>query len=791
MNSRNWRLWYRAAAVAFMLVVGVAPSSAQSESGIRGQVLAAADGSTVAGAVVVLQSARSEESIETRTDGAGWFAFQGLRPGRYVLLVSHEGFSPRELPLALEPREIRSISLGLDVRGLDVQVTVSAPEVVASTHSPSSTLLTADRLDSVPSTLRLNLSDAIAAAAPGMIRGHDDLVHVRGHEVALNALIEGVSFWENPHVAFSGGLSPDVIETANVMTGGFPAEYGNRFGGVVDIVTKSGFSMQHDGSVTLSAGGAGRRTVASDFGGHRDRVGYYLFGTFFTSGRFLSPPDPRAIHDRARGGHLFAQFDGSLGSAGSLRTALMVDGTNFQVPKTSLDEELRPSANAAQRTRQQSAIVRWTKAWSSDLSLAASFYQRWSGVTLDPAAGPLTARAAFDRKLLTVGGKIDMTRFVGRHAIKAGFDGVRLRPHEDLAYHYGGYRDLTRLLGLPHIDVIGDEIVFSGRDSGGQLSAYVQDGLSLGDRLTANVGVRLDRYGLVVDAARLSPRVNLAYRLDAGTVVYASYNHFFVPPPIEGVLSSSAGLTARIHEIDVALPRLEPAVEDQFELGAAASVGPAQLGITGYYRATDNPVHTTVWPDSRIYSYASFDRARASGLEMKADLSGLARYGVTGFLNYALGRVDYYNPVAGGFLIEAEHLTSTDRFLAPMDQTHTVTGGVTYRHTVSGVWLGTSLEYGSGTPVGHGGSRTHEPDEGDADHGGSGGEGGRVAGHVIVSLLAGVDVLRDARGRPRFALRLDVENVTNNVYRIAQENEFSPGQFAIPRLLSLTAKIRF
>ena len=84
------------------------------------------------------------------------------------------------------------------------------------------------------------LSDAIVTLAPGMIRGHDDFVHIRGHEVALNPLINGVSFWENTHSVFSAGLSPDVIETANVMTGGFPAEYGNRFGGVIDIVTRSG-----------------------------------------------------------------------------------------------------------------------------------------------------------------------------------------------------------------------------------------------------------------------------------------------------------------------------------------------------------------------------------------------------------------------------------------------------------------------------------------------------------------------------------------------------------------------
>ena len=193
-----------------------------------------------------------------------------------------------------------------------------------------------------------------------MIRGHDDFVHIRGHEVALNPLINGVSFWENTHSVFSAGLSPDVIETANVMTGGFPAEYGNRFGGVIDIVTRSGLRMENRGAVTFSAGGAGRRRAAGELGGRRGSFGYFLFGTLFESDRFLSPPDREAIHDQARGAHLVYPVRGQLGRSGLIRAVVMGDGTDFEIPRTALDALLRPLANARQDTRQQTAIVGWT-----------------------------------------------------------------------------------------------------------------------------------------------------------------------------------------------------------------------------------------------------------------------------------------------------------------------------------------------------------------------------------------------------------------------------------------------
>ena len=208
------------------------------------------------------------------------------------------------------------------------------------------------------------MSDVLLNAAPGMIRADNDFVHVRGHEIGLSLLINGVAFWENPLPAYSGGVSPDIVDTANVMTGGFSAEYGNRFGGVVDIVTKSGFNTAYRGSMTGSVGEAGRRSMAGDFGGRRRRIGYFMFASVIESDRFQSPPDPTAIHDRGRSAHGFLQIDGNLGRAGFLRTSVMGDGANFETPKTPLDDEVRPHANGGQRIRQQTAIVGWTRAAS-------------------------------------------------------------------------------------------------------------------------------------------------------------------------------------------------------------------------------------------------------------------------------------------------------------------------------------------------------------------------------------------------------------------------------------------
>jgi hypothetical protein len=374
--------------------------------------------------------------------------------------------------------------------------------------------------------------------------------------------------------------------------------------------------------------------------------------------------------------------------------------------------------------------------------------------------------------------------------LKTGIDLVRLSPEEELAYGYGGYRELTHLLGLPHIHLHGNRIDFADERSGGQASAYVQDVRTLG-RATLDLGIRFDYYTLVVSAAHLSPRVNVALRAVGETVIHASYNRFFVPPPIEGVLSSSAGLTSAINEIGVALPAIEPSVEDQVELGASSPIGPLRVSATGYFRHTDNPVHTTVWPDARLYSYASFDRERAYGFEARVGAPGLARFGVSGEVNYALGRVRFYNPVTGGFITEADHIGSTGGFRAPMDQLHTLTGSLTYRPGGRGLWVGARLEHGSGTPVGHGGDHEHGEGEADHAHGASEGALDQLPSHTVGHLSFGVDLLRGVDRRARLTLRVDVENVTDSMYVVARDSQFSPAQYSIPRLLSATARVRF
>ena len=120
---------------------------------------------------------------------------------------------------------------------------------------------------------------------------------------------------------------------------------------------------------------------------------------------------------------------------------------------------------------------------------------------------------------------------------------------------------------------------------------------------------------------------------------------------------------------------------------------------------------------------------------------------MTGYLNYALGRVYFHNPVTGGFVTEAAHLTETNRFLAPMDQTHTLTGGVTYRHAGTGLWLGERDRVRERHADGPWRSRLTSMPRATPPHAHVQSSGGapRVPGHFTAGVSFGVNLMRDAQ----------------------------------------------
>ena len=108
-----------------------------------------------------------------------------------------------------------------------------------------------------------------------------------------------------------------------------------------------------------------------------------------------------------------------------------------------------------------------------------------------------------------------------------------------------------------------------------------------------------------------------------------------------------------------------------------------------------------------------------------------------------------------------------------MDQTHTLTSGLTYHNSRTRLWGALAFEYGSGTPGGHGGG-DHEHDGGEAhEHAtGPGLCGTRCPSHFTQDVSIGWN----ATANGRLSLQFNVENLSNKVHLLSKESTMVQGQ---------------
>src|SRR6185369_12457860 len=300
-----------AKALTLVTLVALTAQTSMAQQRVTGTVIDRNSGRPVSASKVTLEGDLLQTERTTTTDAKGLFSLSVLSPGSYTLTVSADRFYAERLTFSLAPRATQQVRIELaPVAAVAEEVTVRAePKVVNDTESATTTTITFMQISSLPTGRKIHLTDIITPFVGSAVGSHDNLVHLRGNELSLNNFINGVSFFDNPHQLFTPGLSPDIIQSVNIITGGFPAEFGNRFGGILDIVTRTGFDANNHGSVTIGAGDYVRDNASMDFGGHSERLGYFLYAQAFQSDRFLNTPEPQRFHDRGRGSRSFAQLD--------------------------------------------------------------------------------------------------------------------------------------------------------------------------------------------------------------------------------------------------------------------------------------------------------------------------------------------------------------------------------------------------------------------------------------------------------------------------------------------------
>lgn len=236
--------------IAFQLGHAI-PAYAQAASAVIAGTISDTQGGVLPGVTITVTNAESGTVRTAVSEADGKYRVAGLAPGRYNLNAELPGFQTvevKDLTLVIGQEYTRDFQLGLSTLQESVTVTGEAP-IVEATKTEVSTVVTAEQIAMLPVQDRtaLSLSLLLPGTAVDVTRPKRNATNV-GAGVTTSGttyLVDGLS----NAVAKSGEQRHDIPESAirefSVHTTQVPAQYGQRAGGVVQIVTKSGTNDFH------------------------------------------------------------------------------------------------------------------------------------------------------------------------------------------------------------------------------------------------------------------------------------------------------------------------------------------------------------------------------------------------------------------------------------------------------------------------------------------------------------------------------------------------------------------
>jgi hypothetical protein len=800
-NTSKRVKWLMALALTAALAAATAATAAaQVTSAVRGVVLDE-QGAAVPGATVVLRQPASGLERVTASDGQGRFAIPNLTLGRHDVTVELSGFQPSTQRVELTSGVPLDITVSLFLAPVTDVVTVRPMAAVIDTTSAGTRhAVSITRIERLPVAVSSRGIEAVLVAFPGFSQNANGAIHPRGAHNQMTFVVDGLAISDQLTGAFANSLDVAVVQTAELLTGNIPAEFGSKVSGVAVLNSRSGLGTGRasTGSISASAGGFDTQMGALQWGGEAGRIGYFGSVTTMRTDRFLDQVSLDNLHNSGRFARGFGRADVRISDRDSLRLHAMGGGSAFEL--ANLRSQQAAGQDQRQRLQDMSVWTTWQRTLDARSTIEATGGYRTTSAQLRPSAGDTPVTAAQDRRLSTISLSTRYTRTLGAHTLRAGADLQRFPVDERFSmaitapgFNVPGAPGFNE--GLLPYDVTrgGAPFMFDEARTGAQLSGFVQTTLRLRD-LTVNAGVRHDEYRFLVNGRQLQPRVGLSYRLPGREIVLrASYNRNYQTPPNENLLLSNSEAASQLAPASVrdalggAYQPIRPERQDVYEVGAQVSIaGLLTLDGALYRKNSRDQQDNNNFFDTGIIFPTTLAKIRVTGAEARVSLQ--PRGGVSASLSATTGRAISSPPFTGGLFLgqDAVDLLSSGPFPIDHDQRLGLHGTLTY--DPSGPWwVGSTVRYDSGLV-----SNPSDPAEVAADpdfadllpYVNLAAATPRVKPRTIVDLAGGID-LTNSRGRKTWGLQVQVTNLTNRTALFNFQSVFVGTRLVQPRTASV------
>ncbi|MGQ9456549.1 MAG: TonB-dependent receptor [Armatimonadota bacterium] len=587
---------------------------------VAGVVRSAKDGGPLQGVNIVLEGT----NLSTVTDSQGRFTITNVPPGDYAVraeLVGYATTTTDDIQVTMDQRAQVEILMEEEItREQEVVITRPRPMIQRDTVNTLN-LVTAQqepltRLD--PTTIRT--STGVLSAMPGVITepNGSGQIHVRGGRADQTGwYLEGIPITDPNTGMFGTNLFTTGVSKFQAYTGGFSAEYGNAISGVLNEVKKTGVDIAGL-KMNLDGGDYSYRDGQIEFGaGTQDSFNYYVAAAaqrtdldgpvlkqqqyYDTVAKLVWPAKDNTVTLLAMSGSLLGKTD-----------------TYHDTGDNGL-----PTPRELDYMRQEYVIgaVTWSRNFGPQSFVTVRPYYMKTDIEQNLVGMyGVYAKIGSER----TGLQLNYTGQLNpKHLFKTG---ASILASDNYYYIYPGF---------PFYRADVDTM---------QTDFYVQDQISLTEKLTVDLGLRYERitYDLqgrtyvagagysgdpVPDATEgiVTPRFGLAYSTDERTAWKLGWGKYakFVPassvqkvyfdPDME--IFGAGGPT--LEQVMPGLGSTDPQVGTNFEISFERQLGDSMaLRVTPFRADYRNLGDTHLDPNTGVSTYANLGRGRSTGLEV-------------------------------------------------------------------------------------------------------------------------------------------------------------------------------
>ncbi|PWT83964.1 MAG: TonB-dependent receptor [Blastocatellia bacterium] len=764
---------------AFILILSLAQFG-QSNTGELRVTVTDLDGLPLESSVELISDANGfRQSLQT--DQRGIVIAKRLPFGTYRVAVTRDGFGPFAGLIDVRSALPTEYHVTLSIAPVQTEITVRADDTLLDVHrSTTVQRLGGETLQRRTSSLPGRSLPDLVNSQPGWLLEANGVLHPRGSEYQTQYVVDGLPLTDNRSPAFAPEIDADDVRTIGVLTGGYPAEYGRKLGGVIEVVTGGEARRGLHGSVAASIGSFNTKGA--------NAIGEYAWPRTTLSAtagltdteRYLDPPVEQNYTNRGTISHYGVRFEHDATDADRLGAIVRHGQANFLVPNEQIQQEAGQRQD--RRSDETAGQFSYQRVFSAHVLADVRGMARTVSAGLWSNAAAIPIAAEQDRGFRELYVKGSLAAHFRAHELKFGADLDAGNIRERFGYQI---TDPSRF--DPDVAPI---FAFTDRQPDREHALFVQDQIGLG-RVTVNAGVRWDRYRLVVDEAAVSPRLGVAWSWPAADLVLrASYDRAFQTPAVENLLLASSPAVESLSDTVIRLP-VPPSRGNFYEGGVSKALfAHARLDASYFARTMLNAADDDLLLNTGVSFPIAFRRADIHGAEIKLDVPHWNAF--SGSISYGYMRGTGVLPITGGLFLGAEGaslLESTDSFPVTQDQRHTVRGRLIYQLPAS-AWVGLAAAYGSGLPFEFAGDR----EEAIAQYGERivdqvNFETGRVNPSFSMDASGGFLILRNAKRSLR--VQADVRNLTNRLTVINFAGLFSGTALAPPRSVAVRLQAGF